>query len=1583
MKEVMVIKVKSFFGTLLKRVVCFFLALTLVMSALIGMSFAKPDIATAAAAGDITTAIYAANDGVDYSKGAGGLSNRDSYIYFGKTIHDGDSVAKPILWQAMGQATSDGAVNDGKLYFYSKYSLMQSYFSNPSSNNYSDPNILIRTNLEGIVNGAGNFGAIEKAIMSPNNVITKMHFYLTGYERTGSKFPGHAAAATYPTSASGLKLYLPWAYYRDTGDEANQSYFDPYGTTAAENLIGTSVVTYKRNGEIVFSWFRSPYSEAGGTGLVSDGGGSVSQVAMIKPHGVRPVFSLNPESIIYATAISSVDSANAPEISPDANYTAGGDSAVNYKLTLKGDAINAGSWTVEDVVGANAGTAGRTFSEKQGQILTAEVTDGSTADQLAYKIVGTNDDGKREIVKAGRTVGAANSIAISTAGLEVGGNYEIYTWEENEDIVGSVNSYVASNLEHWSLEVLPRSHFLNAFAESKTVTYNGQGQGLTNPAVLSGVPVGTSFKYMTTVPGIGSSDFVNWGTNGPLLTNAGVYKITIQAINDTYNTSEAAVTLTINPKTISAGDVQWSGTNSAIYTGNSQSPVVATAAGVGSEVLNFTLGGGGQANAADYMATAAGILSVTGGQGLASNYSYTANSADTGWRISAGAFPQFARGRTVTYNGVGQGLSNPAVVAGTYPDSASTDYKYMTNAPGVGAEWTDWLDGTSGPLITNAGLWTITVQAINTNGSYVQSEAAVTLTINPKTIPAGDVQWSGTCSAIYNGGTQSPVTATASGVNGEVVNFTLSGGSQTNADNYMTTASGISSVTGGQELASNYSYTANSANTAWAISPMPITAENVKWAATNSAIYNGETHSPVATAGGVNTEVVNFTIVGGSETNAASYMATASAISTVTNGHALSANYSYTANSADTAWKISPKLVSAADVIWSGTNSAIYNGMGQSPVATAAGIGSEIVNFTITGGNQTDASDYMATASGISSITGGQGNKDNYIYSATSDSTQWRIKKTPASAVDITFESDSKKFNGNAQALAAATATGFGDDEFTISYTIDGTNYYPDIPTRTAVGPLLVTARAINENYDYAYKSATLTITADDLQAPFAAARTLTYNGVGQGLTNPAVIAGIYADSTSTTYKYMTNAPGASGTLTDWLLGAPGPLITNAGIWTVTIQAINPNYNISTAAVTLRINPKPISAGNVQWSAMDTAIYNGMGQSPVATAAGIGTEIVNFTIRGGNQTDAGDYMATASGISSVTGGQGNKDNYIYAATSDSTYWRIKKAPASAVDITFESDSKKFNGNAQALAAATATGFGDDEFTISYTIDGTSYYLGIPTMVSVGSLLVMARAINENYDYAYKSATLTVTAQGGDGTPDLSVDTDGSGNPGDNNTAAPLIWTAAPATQKLVASKVMKSATPLKKVYLSKKKSLTPAVLGYDSKNKSSKGTLTLKSSKTKIVKVSGKKLKALKKTGSATITVWVKDKVLTQNREQAVSGGAVVYRNIGPAITTYVERRVGSFKAYVVKKAVKIKKAKAKLSKTMKRNQIKQIELTVSPSKATNLKVTFKSSKKKGLSVDKAGMVTAKKKGKYTLTVKAGTKSVKLKVKVK
>jgi lysophospholipase L1-like esterase len=178
-------------------------------------------------------------------------------------------------------------------------------------------------------------------------------------------------------------------------------------------------------------------------------------------------------------------------------------------------------------------------------------------------------------------------------------------------------------------------------------------------------------------------------------------------------------------------------------------------------------------------------------------------------------------------------------------------------------------------------------------------------------------------------------------------------------------------------------------------------------------------------------------------------------------------------------------------------------------------------------------------------------------------------------------------------------------------------------------------------------------------------------------------------------------------------------------------------------------------------------------------------------------------------------------------------------------------------------------------------------------------------------------------------------------------------------------------TPLKSINIVKGKTAVLAVELYDGKigelSVTKYAGKSFASSNKKIVTVNKNgKIKGIK-TGTAKITVTAKNGL-----KQVI-------------------------RVTVVKKAVKLKKFgleadlilydkddKEIYTESMDSNRLKlgataQLKIRLSPAKATNPKITFKSSKPKIVSVDKAGKIVAKKKGKAVITVKLGAKIVKTK----
>lgn len=155
----------------------------------------------------------------------------------------------------------------------------------------------------------------------------------------------------------------------------------------------------------------------------------------------------------------------------------------------------------------------------------------------------------------------------------------------------------------------------------------------------------------------------------------------------------------------------------------------------------------------------------------------------------------------------------------------------------------------------------------------------------------------------------------------------------------------------------------------------------------------------------------------------------------------------------------------------------------------------------------------------------------------------------------------------------------------------------------------------------------------------------------------------------------------------------------------------------------------------------------------------------------------------------------------------------------------------------------------------------------------------------------------------------------------------------------------------KSVVLVKGKSITIPAYAYNSDRSSAK--VSWQSSATSVAKVSSTGTITAKKAGKATITI-----------------------KSGLKKTT--------IKVSVVSKkpSAKVRKVTAKLPKSLKIGSVYDITAAYSSVKASSVRVTFSSSAKSVLTVDKAGRMTAVKAGTAKITVKAGGASKTYKVKV-
>jgi uncharacterized protein YjdB len=188
----------------------------------------------------------------------------------------------------------------------------------------------------------------------------------------------------------------------------------------------------------------------------------------------------------------------------------------------------------------------------------------------------------------------------------------------------------------------------------------------------------------------------------------------------------------------------------------------------------------------------------------------------------------------------------------------------------------------------------------------------------------------------------------------------------------------------------------------------------------------------------------------------------------------------------------------------------------------------------------------------------------------------------------------------------------------------------------------------------------------------------------------------------------------------------------------------------------------------------------------------------------------------------------------------------------------------------------------------------------------------------------------------------------------NAKAATTTYTVGYGTSTVTAKfvpKVTKVRTPLTTVYLQYKKSYrvyyaTDGAVDTLSGWKSSNTTLATVTSTGKIT--------AKSKAGTVKITAKAKN---------------------GKTLTVTVK---------VVKKASKLSKLTVTAAGSLKVGKTYQLQLKLSPAKPTNItSVTYKSSNTAIATVDKAGKITTKKKGKVTITIKAATKTVTKRITIK
>ena len=322
---------------------------------------------------------------------------------------------------------------------------------------------------------------------------------------------------------------------------------------------------------------------------------------------------------------------------------------------------------------------------------------------------------------------------------------------------------------------------------------------------------------------------------------------------------------------------------------------------------------------------------------------------------------------------------------------------------------------------------------------------------------------------------------------------------------------------------------------------------------------------------------------------------------------------------------------------------------------------------------------------------------------------QYTLKVTPK-AVTVKANDSGKVYGQNDPELTATVTGTLNDDTIDCSVS-------RDVGENVGKYAIKVTGEANQGNYTVTYESATFTITASN-------ALTLTANNLKKEYNGEALNGEIKASVTEgTTIKYSVNG-------TDWTTEVPS--ITDVDKLIVKAKAENPNYETVYANYTMEVTPKAVTV-----TANDSGKTYGA-KDPTLTATVSGTlnnDTVDYTL----SRKSGDNVGTYKIIAKAKAKQGN-----YVVTCNPGTFTISKSNDFNLTANLNADnrSKEYDGNAL-VGGATASVM--EGTTISYSLDGgTTWTTEVPSIKDVGTLNVVAKAENANYETKEVEYTLEVT-----------------------------------------------------------------------------------------------------------------------------------------------------------------------------------------------------------------------------------------------
>ncbi|MGN1373297.1 MAG: beta strand repeat-containing protein [Candidatus Coproplasma sp.] len=540
------------------------------------------------------------------------------------------------------------------------------------------------------------------------------------------------------------------------------------------------------------------------------------------------------------------------------------------------------------------------------------------------------------------------------------------------------------------------------------------------------------------------------------------------------------------------------------------------------------------------------------------------------------------------------------------------------------------------------------------------------------------ISWSGYTNLTYNGAAKNVTATVANKVGSDDVSVIVSNGNQINAGNYTATVTGLSgSASSNYEIADTFTQTYSIAKAQYTINPNNYTVtygqtEANLVAVTTGTIYNNDFSYSLSREAGNTVGVYNISVNITGNTD----------------------NYDITTYART--YTITQREVT---LTWSGYTNLVYNATAKSVTAVLGNtVAGDDVSVIISGGNEINAGSYTATASlsGTASAN----------YKLPSNSTQaYTIAKAP---VILTANEATSEYGSAISTLKVDVTSGtIYNNEVSYSATTSATSTSP-------VGNYDITVSVgTYSNYDITCVGSTYKITARPVTLTWSGYTDLVYDGTQKSVT-ATIDSKVGSDDVSVTVTGGNEINAGTYTATASLTGSA------ASNYSLSKEQSSREYTIEQLAATL------------SWNNVTGLVYNGTARTVTATVGNkVGSDVVNVTVSGGVNTNAGDYTATATALTGAAAG-----NYELTGTLTKDY-TIAKAP---ITLTARNANSVYGGAIAQLYVDLTSGtiYRDDgvNYTVSTTATSTSPVGTYDIIISPGS--------NPNYDITTVKGTYTIT-----------------------------------------------------------------------------------------------------------------------------------------------------------------------------------------------------------------------------------------------